>query len=114
MVRQAEDHEIHLLHQRPLGAGVLALVFGNAFQHDVALLAQPLLNAKARRSGCAIDKDGGLSGGADRMRLGVGQGHGTFLSSVVAWFVAAVSVMKACGRAARIRPEISPASASPC
>ena len=69
IVRQAEDDEIHLLHQRAFGARVLALVLGDAFHHDVALLAKALLNAEARRSGCAIDKDGGLRGGADRPRL---------------------------------------------
>src|SRR5207253_1312631 len=106
--------EIDLLHQRPLGAGVLTLVLGNAFQRDVALLVQPFLNAKAGRSGGAIDEDGGLFGVADRVRLGVGQGHGAFLSSVVASLVAAVSVMKACGRTLRIRLAISLASASPC
>src|ERR1700676_681665 len=108
-IRQAEDDEIHLPHQRTLGACVLAPLLGNAFHHDVVLLAKALLNAEACRSGCAIDKDGGLRGVANRPRLmGVGYGHGTLLSSRL------VSLAKACGLASLISCAICWGPASVC
>ena len=58
VIRQAEDDEVHLLHQRPLGLRILALVLGNALEHDVVLQAKALANAEARRSGRAIDEHG--------------------------------------------------------
>src|SRR4029078_6575594 len=65
-----------------------ALVCGNALHRDVALLAKPLLDAEAGRSGGAIDKDGGLRGAAGGERPAfrlfvVGKGHGAFLRSAV-------------------------------
>ena len=48
IIRQAEDDEIDLLHQRALGAGILALVLGDAFHRDVVLLVEALANAEAR------------------------------------------------------------------
>ena len=66
IVRQAEDDEIHLLHQRPLGAGILALLLGDAFHHDVVLQPKALLNAEPRRSGSAVNEHGGLGRGRRR------------------------------------------------
>ena len=62
IIRQAEDDEVHFLHQRALGAGILALVLGDAFHRDVVLQAEALANAEARRSGRAVDEHGGLRG----------------------------------------------------
>ena len=85
VIRQAEDHEVHFLHQRALGAGILALVLGDALDHDVVLRAEALANAEAGGSGRAVDEHGGLRGGAGQglafRLLGVGEGHGAFLQS---------------------------------
>ncbi len=86
VIRQAEDDEVHLLHQRALRLRILALVLGNVPEHDVVLQAQPLANAKARGPGCAVDEHGGLRRGAGGQRLalrlhGLGKGHGVVLQS---------------------------------
>ena len=114
IVRQAEDDEIDLLHQRPLGARILALLLGDVFHHDVVLQPKPLRNAEPRRSGAAVNEHGGLGRGADGLvdglgLMAVGEGHGTVLSS---WFV---SLAKACkGRACFIKCAICCAPASAC
>ena len=85
IVRQAEDDEVDFLHQRALGAGILALFLGDAFHRDVVLQAEALANAEARRSGRAVDEYSGPLvapvAGALRLALGVGEGHGAFLPS---------------------------------
>ena len=70
IVRQAEDDEIHLLHQRPLGARILALLLGDAFHDDVVLQPKALLNAEPRRSGSAVNEHGRLGRGADAFWAG--------------------------------------------
>ena len=61
IIRQAEDDEVDLLHQRALGGRILALFLGDAFHRDVVLQAEALANAEAGRAGLAVDEDGRLA-----------------------------------------------------
>ena len=87
VIRQAQDHKIHFLHQRALGAGILALVVRNALHHHVVLPGETLGNAEPRRSSRAVDEYRGPRGNAlgrhVTLRLpGIGKIYGAFLQAV--------------------------------
>ena len=101
IVRQAEDDEIHLLHQRLLGAGILALLLGDALDRDVVLQPQPLGDAEARGAGRAVDEHGGFCRRAPAV-LGCWVSERLITCSLQAKLVSLVVAAKACGRASRI------------
>ena len=82
-VRQAEDHQIHLLHQRALGGDVLALVRRDAFHRDVAQPLEPGQDAEPGRARFTVDEHGGLretcTRGLALRPLDIGKGHGVLL-----------------------------------
>jgi len=89
-IREAKNDEVHLLHQRALGGGILALLRRDAFHRNIALPIEALADAQPRRSGLAVNEDDGLAGeglgGRLGFRLGVGESHGLFLGSMIVLF----------------------------
>ena len=99
IVRQTEDDEIDLLHQRPLGGRILALLLRDALHCDVVLQPQPLGDAEASGAGAAIDEHGRLLDRAGGLLMGFGETHHMLPSSEA---VSLVFAAKACGRTSRI------------
>ena len=64
VIRQAQDHEIDVRHQRLLRLRILALVVGNRCHRHVVLRAEPLGNAEAGGAGAAVDEYDGLLRGS--------------------------------------------------
>ncbi len=56
VIRQAEDDEVDLAQQRPLGRRILAVLGREALQGDVRPSQEPLADAETRGARLAVDE----------------------------------------------------------